>query len=230
MVRLEGDRIIEVGERLRERVSWTSARPRCCPGSSTSTHRQGIRPLGGGLAQDDVVAGGALGRPQRPHHVGAGFTTCRDMGPTWPYVDVDLRDAIAQGAISGPHLLVAGNYVSPTGGAGDARQFSLFVHVPRSRTLPTDPTRSPRPDTRTSRTAPTTSRSWLRGRCCLRESRPSSSRTRTKRFGPRSPKRTAGVARWPPTPTVPRASRPRFGPECAPSTTAQCSTPRPSQC
>ena len=48
----------------------------------------------------------------------AGFTTCRDMGPTWPYVDVDLRDAIAAGAVPGPRLLVAGNYVSSTGGAG----------------------------------------------------------------------------------------------------------------
>ncbi len=24
----------------------------------------------------------------------AGFTTCRDMGPTWPYTDIDLRKAI----------------------------------------------------------------------------------------------------------------------------------------
>ena len=51
----------------------------------------------------------------------AGFTTCRDMGPTWPYVDIDLRYAIDKGAMPGPRLLVAGNYVSATGGAGDAR-------------------------------------------------------------------------------------------------------------
>jgi imidazolonepropionase-like amidohydrolase len=69
----------------------------------------------------------------------AGFTTCRDLGPTWPYVDVDLRDAIAQGAIPGPRLLVAGNYVSSTGGAGDARQFSLFVEVPTVRNLADGP-------------------------------------------------------------------------------------------
>jgi imidazolonepropionase-like amidohydrolase len=69
----------------------------------------------------------------------AGFTTCRDMGPTWPYVDVDLRDAIAQGAVPGPRLLVAGNYVSSTGGAGDARQFSLFVDVPIVRNLADGP-------------------------------------------------------------------------------------------
>ncbi|HET7294629.1 MAG TPA: amidohydrolase family protein [Vicinamibacteria bacterium] len=69
----------------------------------------------------------------------AGFTTCRDMGPTWPYADVDLRDAIAQGAVPGPRMLVAGNYVSPTGGAGDARQFSLFVDVPMVRNLADGP-------------------------------------------------------------------------------------------
>jgi imidazolonepropionase-like amidohydrolase len=60
----------------------------------------------------------------------AGFTTCRDMGPTWPYTDVDLRYAIEKGAMPGPRLMVAGNYVSATGGAGDARQFSIYVDVP----------------------------------------------------------------------------------------------------
>src|SRR5262249_37618419 len=39
----------------------------------------------------------------------AGFTTCRDMGPTWPFTDVDLRDAINKGAVPGPRLQVAGN-------------------------------------------------------------------------------------------------------------------------
>ena len=65
----------------------------------------------------------------------AGFTTCRDMGPTWPYVDVDLRYAIDKGSIPGPRLQVAGNYVSATGGAGDARQFSIYVDVPIVRNL-----------------------------------------------------------------------------------------------
>ncbi len=69
----------------------------------------------------------------------AGFTTCRDMGPTWPYVDVELRRAIEQGAVSGPRLLVAGNYVSSTGGAGDARQFSIYVDVPIVRNLADGP-------------------------------------------------------------------------------------------
>ncbi len=69
----------------------------------------------------------------------AGFTTCRDMGPTWPYVDVDLRNAIDAGAVPGPRLMVAGNYVSSTGGAGDARQFSIYVDVPIVRNLADGP-------------------------------------------------------------------------------------------
>ena len=69
----------------------------------------------------------------------AGYTTCRDMGPTWPYVDVDLRKAIEEGAVPGPRLLVAGNYISSTGGAGDARRFSIYVDVPLVRNLADGP-------------------------------------------------------------------------------------------
>ena len=69
----------------------------------------------------------------------AGFTTVRDMGPTWPFVDVDLRDAINAGAVPGPRMMVAGNYVSATGGAGDARQFSIYVDVPIVKTLADGP-------------------------------------------------------------------------------------------
>src|SRR5262245_51375981 len=69
----------------------------------------------------------------------AGFTTCRDMGPTWPYVDIDLRKAIDEGVVPGPRMLASGNYVSPTGGAGDARQFSIYVDVPIVRNLADGP-------------------------------------------------------------------------------------------
>ncbi len=65
----------------------------------------------------------------------AGFTTVRDMGPTWPYVDTSLRDVINAGVLPGPRMQVAGNYVSATGGAGDARQFSIYVDVPTVRNL-----------------------------------------------------------------------------------------------
>jgi len=69
----------------------------------------------------------------------AGFTTCRDMGPTWPFTDIDLRKAIDEGVVPGPRMLASGNYISPTGGAGDARQFSIFVDVPIVRNLADGP-------------------------------------------------------------------------------------------
>jgi len=69
----------------------------------------------------------------------AGFTTVRDMGPNWPYADVALRNAIDAGAVPGPRMLVAGAYVSSTGGAGDALQFSPYVEVPIVRNLADGP-------------------------------------------------------------------------------------------
>jgi imidazolonepropionase-like amidohydrolase len=65
----------------------------------------------------------------------AGFTSVRDMGPAWPYVDVELRRAINDGAVPGPRMIVAGSYVSSTGGAADARQFSTYLDVPLVRNL-----------------------------------------------------------------------------------------------
>ena len=69
----------------------------------------------------------------------SGVTTSRDMGSTWPYVDVELRKAIDEGAIPGPRLVVAGSYVSSTGGAGDARQFSIYLDVPLVRNMADGP-------------------------------------------------------------------------------------------
>jgi imidazolonepropionase-like amidohydrolase len=69
----------------------------------------------------------------------AGFTTVRDMGPDWPYTDVSLRNAIDAGAVPGPRMLVAGAYVSSTGGAGDALQFSPYVQVPLVHNLADGP-------------------------------------------------------------------------------------------
>ena len=56
-----------------------------------------------------------------------------------PFPDVALRDAINEGLVPGPRLVVAGNYVSSTGGAGDARQFSPYVDVPMVRNLADGP-------------------------------------------------------------------------------------------
>jgi imidazolonepropionase-like amidohydrolase len=49
----------------------------------------------------------------------AGFTSVRDVGTYRAFVDVALRDAIDAGWTPGPRMMVAGAYVSSTGGGGD---------------------------------------------------------------------------------------------------------------
>jgi len=50
-----------------------------------------------------------------------GFTTVRDVGTAaaWNFVTIDLRDAINQGKIAGPRMIVAPRIISSTGGHGD---------------------------------------------------------------------------------------------------------------
>jgi imidazolonepropionase-like amidohydrolase len=49
----------------------------------------------------------------------AGFTTVRDIGTFRAFVDVALRDAIDEGWVAGPRMMVAGAYVTCPGGGGD---------------------------------------------------------------------------------------------------------------
>lgn len=145
MVRIAGDKIVEVGASV--------AAP---PGATvidlgSATLLPGLIDLHTHLTdRDDVHWESALTTTTPPEAalwgarnarvtLMAGFTTCRDMGPTWPYVDVELRKAIEAGAVPGPRMLVAGNYVSSTGGAGDARQFSIYLDVPFVRNLADGP-------------------------------------------------------------------------------------------
>jgi imidazolonepropionase-like amidohydrolase len=145
MVRVEGERITAVGRTLpvpagARVIDLGSAT--MLPGLiDLHTHLTGAR----GVHWEDALvkttpAHDALwGAANALTTLNAGFTTCRDMGPTWPYVDVELRNAIDAGAVPGPRLMVAGNYVSSTGGAGDARQFSIYVDVPIVRNLADGP-------------------------------------------------------------------------------------------
>jgi imidazolonepropionase-like amidohydrolase len=141
MIRVDGERIAEVGSRL--------AVP---PGARVvdlgdATLLPGLIDLHTHLTGDERVHWeDALVKSTPPRDalwgarnaritLLAGFTTCRDMGPAWPYVDVELRRAIDEGAVPGPRMMVAGSYVSSTGGAGDARQFSIYVDTPLVRNL-----------------------------------------------------------------------------------------------
>jgi imidazolonepropionase-like amidohydrolase len=145
MVRIDGERITAVGKSLPVPSGATLidfGAATLLPGMiDLHTHLTGAR----GVHWEDALVkttpghDALWGAANALTTLTAGFTTCRDMGPTWPYVDVDLRNAIDAGAVPGPRLMVAGNYVSSTGGAGDARQFSIYVDVPIVRNLADGP-------------------------------------------------------------------------------------------
>jgi len=145
MVRIDADRIVEVGSQM------AVPRGATLVDLGTATLLPGLIDLHTHLTdRDDVHWETALTTTTPPEAalwgarnarvtLMAGFTTTRDMGPSWPYVDVELRKAIDAGAVPGPRMTVAGNYVSSTGGAGDARQFSIYMDVPIVRNLADGP-------------------------------------------------------------------------------------------
>ncbi len=60
----------------------------------------------------------------------SGFTTVRDVGVYRALNDVALRDAIANGLVDGPHMFVAGAYVTITGGAGALTGLAPDIGLP----------------------------------------------------------------------------------------------------
>jgi imidazolonepropionase-like amidohydrolase len=58
----------------------------------------------------------------------AGFTTIRNVG-AGGYTDVDLRDAINQGQVPGPHMQVSGPPLGITGGHCDENLLPIRYHV-----------------------------------------------------------------------------------------------------
>jgi imidazolonepropionase-like amidohydrolase len=145
MVRVQGDRIAEVGSRLAipagARVidlGEATLLPGLIDLHTHLTDKFGVH-WEQALVSTTPGQAALWGAANARATLMAGFTTCRDMGPTWPYVDVDLRNAINEGAVPGPRLLVAGNYVSSTGGAGDAKQFSIYLDAPLVKNLADGP-------------------------------------------------------------------------------------------
>jgi len=145
MVRVEGERVVEVGRQVAVppgarvlHLGEATLLPGLIDLHTHLTDRFGVH-WEQALVTTTPGQAALWGAANARTTLMAGFTTCRDMGPTWPYVDVDLRNVIDAGGVPGPRLLVAGNYVSSTGGAGDARQFSIYVDVPIVRNLADGP-------------------------------------------------------------------------------------------
>ncbi|PWT92532.1 MAG: Xaa-Pro dipeptidase [Acidobacteria bacterium] len=65
-------------------------------------------------------------------YIGKGFTTIRDAGESdQGYGQFALRDSIQSGLIKGPRMRCAGNFISITGGHGDADILSSQQALPR---------------------------------------------------------------------------------------------------
>jgi imidazolonepropionase-like amidohydrolase len=60
----------------------------------------------------------------------SGFTTVRDVGVYRALGDVALRDAINRGDVIGPHMFVAGAYVTISGGAGALTGLAPDIPLP----------------------------------------------------------------------------------------------------
>ncbi|WP_321391851.1 amidohydrolase family protein [Emcibacter sp.] len=60
----------------------------------------------------------------------AGFTIVIDVGSYRVFTDVDLRDKINAGEISGPRMMVAGAYITVPGGGGEVIGLDAGVEIP----------------------------------------------------------------------------------------------------
>jgi imidazolonepropionase-like amidohydrolase len=145
-VRIEGDRIISIGDfnpnpsaslggdaaASGERViDWSAFT--VLPGlMDMHTHLVGdissadiAAPLYSSAAED-ALKGVANARST----LHAGFTTVRDVGCYRAFADVALRNAIDRGIVEGPRMFVAGAYITVSGGGGEVTGFAADVAVP----------------------------------------------------------------------------------------------------
>lgn len=134
-IRIEGDRIVSIGNfkatpgtRV---IDWSALT--VLPGlMDLHTHLVGnissseiAAPLYSSGAED-ALQGVANARAT----LRAGFTTVRDVGCYRAFTDVALRNAIESGIVEGPRMLVAGAYITVSGGGGEVTGFAADVKVP----------------------------------------------------------------------------------------------------
>jgi imidazolonepropionase-like amidohydrolase len=60
----------------------------------------------------------------------AGFTTVRDVGTFRAFLDIALRDYINDGMVMGPHMAVAGAYITVSSGGGEVTGQATDVTLP----------------------------------------------------------------------------------------------------
>jgi len=144
MVRLDGDRIVEVGERLAippgARVLDLGAATLLPGFIDLHTHLTDKEDIHWEevLLKTTPSQAALWGARNARITLEAGFTTCRDMDPpgptsTWTCAMPSHREP------SRPAHAGGGQLHLPDGGSGDARQFSLFVDVPMVRNLADGP-------------------------------------------------------------------------------------------
>ncbi|HEX7115251.1 MAG TPA: amidohydrolase family protein [Steroidobacter sp.] len=138
LIRIEGDRIVSVGPYEAgsaagaKVIDWSGYT--VLPGlMDMHTHLVGnitsasvAAPLESSAAQD-VLIGVANARKT----LRAGFTTVRDVGTYRAFTDIALRDAIEQGIVEGPRMIVAGAYITVSAGGGEVTGLAPDVIVPQ---------------------------------------------------------------------------------------------------
>jgi imidazolonepropionase-like amidohydrolase len=133
VVLIEGDKIVRVGSRLAIPPGTKTidlGRATLLPGLiDVHTHLSGQS----GDYYTDLFRRSPIDQAVRAptyarRTLEAGFTTVRDVGAP-EYIDIALRDAINDGSIPGPRMLVATLALSATGGHGDLNGFSPYLRI-----------------------------------------------------------------------------------------------------